>query len=198
MPPPTAMKKILIHIGLLFLFSGKVCLAADPSSIPFKGIGVLTGFGRTQLTGKTDYHLHTVVVDFDFDLKPYLEKNRICPKGFFLFQLEPYAGWVSQPENNIEIGNAFMVKWGIFPEWCPVQPYLKAGLGIVYMSQTFQEQSTQFNFFEQVGMGAHYFISKNMAFTAEGLHRHLSNGGLKEPNSGLNSLFLSLGFTKNF
>jgi hypothetical protein len=192
------MKKILVSLCLLLLFSPKVCLAADPSSIYFKGIEILTGFGRSQLTGKADYHLHTVVFDFNFDLKPYLEKKGLCPKGFFLFQLEPYAGWVSQPENNAEIGNAFTLKWGLFPEKCPVQPYVKVGLGILYMSQTTLEQSTQINFFEQAGLGVHYFITKNLSLAAEGLYRHISNGGIKEPNGGLNAFFLSLGFAKNF
>jgi hypothetical protein len=192
------MKKILISLGLLLLFSEKVCLAADPSPNYFKGIEILTGFGWSELTGKADYHLHTLVFDFNFDLKPYLEKKGFCPKGLFLLQLEPFAGWVSQPDNNTEIGTAFMLKWGIFPERCPVQPYFKGGLGIVYMSQTTLEQSTQFNFFEQAGLGIHYFITKNMAFTAEGLYRHLSNGGVKEPNGGINTLFLSLGISKNF
>jgi lipid A 3-O-deacylase len=192
------MKMILIILGLLGLFSSGVCLAADPSPNVFKGIEILTGFGRSQLEGKSDYHLHTVTFDFNFDLKPFLKTLGLCPEGLFLFQIEPFAGWVSQPEINTEIGNAFMFKWGISPEWCPIQPYVKAGLGILYMSQTTREQSTQFNFLEQAGLGIHYFITKDIAFTAESLYRHISNGGFKEPNGGINTLFLSLGISKNF
>ncbi len=193
------MKKTtaIILLSLLWFFSIN-SWAADSKSKVFQGIGVLTGLGTGPLEKKGEYRLHPVIIDFDVDLKPFLEKKGFCPPGLFQFQLEPFMSMVSQPDLNWEAGTALMLKVGISPERYPVQPYVKAGLGILYMSQTSHEQSTQFNFLEQAGIGIHYFFEKDKAITAEGLYRHVSNASVKQPNSGINTLFLLVGITHKF
>ena len=66
------------------------------------------------------------------------------------------------------------------------------------MSQHSREQSTQFNFEEQGGLGAHYFLKKNIAINGECRIRHVSNAGIDQPNHGINSLFFLLGATYQF
>jgi hypothetical protein len=75
---------------------------------------------------------------------------------------------------------------------------MKAGAGMVYMTQHTQEQATQFNFIEQGGIGMHYFFRKNTAFTIEGRLRHLSNSGTKHPNQGINTYLAVYGVTYRF
>jgi predicted porin len=66
------------------------------------------------------------------------------------------------------------------------------------MTQHTREQSTQFNFTEQTGIGIHYFFRKNTAFTLQGRYRHLSNASIKHPNTGINTQFVIAGFSYQF
>lgn len=64
-------------------------------------------------------------------------------------------------------------------------PFLKGGLGALYMSQHTQEQSTQWNFLPQIGLGVNYALTDNISLTCEGRFRHLSNAGFVRPNHGV-------------
>ena len=70
--------------------------------------------------------------------------------------------------------------------------YFKIGVGAVYMSQHTEEQSTQFNFVPQTGVGVHCFIKENTALSFEYRLRHLSNCSINQPNNGIDAeLFLA-------
>jgi Lipid A 3-O-deacylase (PagL) len=159
---------------------------------------VSSGFGKTQLDRKGDYILIPVIFDFDFDLKPFFNKKNVYPPGLFQFQIEPFVNLVTQPAMNMEIGNVFTLKFGILPESNRFQPYLKGGVGFVYMTQSTYEQSTLLNFLEQIGIGARYLLAKNKALTMEGFYRHVSNASISQPNAGISPLFLTLGFAYQF
>jgi predicted porin len=51
---------------------------------------------------------------------------------------------------------------------------------------------------EYIGLGLHYFFSKNTAFTMEGRYRHLSNADIKRPKTGINSYFILIGLSYLF
>jgi len=187
---------IVIFLFLCFLFNISIAENAKPRCLV--AIEGLIGFGKAKLKEKGNYHLIPIIFDFDFDLKPLFKKTGISWPGLLQFQLEPFINIVSRPDNNVELGNAFMLKIGILPETSKFQPYAKAGIGLLYMSQHTPEQSTQFNFFEQGGIGAHYFFNPNTAFTAECRIRHVSNAGIKHPNHGINTLFFLIGTTHKF
>jgi predicted porin len=61
-----------------------------------------------------------------------------------------------------------------------------------------KEQATQFNFIETVGVGAHYFFKKNLAFSLQGRIRHLSNADIETPNSGIETYSVLVGLTQTF
>lgn len=164
----------------------------------FEGIEYLSGFAWGKLRVKDNYNLYPFLVDFDFNLKPLTRKLNFNPKQLLQFQIEPFISFVSSPDANVEAGTSFFLKMGILPHTSKFQPYIKAGLGMVYMTQHTREQSTQFNFIEQGGLGMHYFFRKNTAFTLEGRFRHLSNASIKHPNSGINTYFVVAGISYQF
>lgn len=194
------MKKeafFVILLGLALLITN-LTLADEARPKYFAGVEYLSGFGWGRLRAKQSYHLTPFLVDFDFNLKPLAQKLNFNPSQLLQFQIEPFISLVSSPDANIETGTSFLLKMGILPHTRKFQPYIKAGLGMVYMTQHTREQSTQFNFIEQGGLGFHYFFQKNTAFTLEGRFRHLSNSGIKHPNSGINTYFVVAGVYYQF
>lgn len=170
----------------------------EPKEKALVGIEFLTGLGKGKLQRRGDYEFVPLIVDFDFNLKPAAKKIGFNPSGLLQFQLEPFISGVYEPGANIEVGNGFILKFGILPETSKLQPYIKFGPGIMYMTQHTNEQSTQFNFFEYAGAGLHYFFNKNQAFTLEGRWRHLSNASMDYPNRGIDTFFILAGIAYQF
>lgn len=192
------MKKVIGFItvaGVIFSLFG-FCRAQKPKSL--EAVEFLSGFGWGKLKEKGGYHLTPFIAAFDFDLLGFLNKFNLSPKQLVQFQLEPFVSFVSQPDPNIEAGSAFSLKIGLLPKENKFQPYAKAGVGFLFMSQHTREQSTQFNFIEQAGLGLHYFFSKAVAFTFEGRFRHLSNSSIMRPNNGINTYTILAGVSYYF
>jgi len=163
------------------------------------GIEVFTGFSSAELRrDQGNYDQIPLILDIDFDLKPLVEKINLHLPMLLQCQLEPFISTVYKPDPNVEVGNAFALKIGLAPDTWAFQPYVKAAMGMVYMTQHTIEQSTQFNFIEYGGIGLHYFFTKNWALSAEGRYRHLSNGGIDHPNTGINSYFALAGVSYQF
>ena len=194
------MKKIAFFAILLVasLLLSDIGLAQEKKQKCLEGVEFFTGFGWGKLRRKGDYHLTLFMVDFDLDLKPLTQKINFNPSQLLQFQIEPFISFVSEPDTNAEIGTSFLLKIGILPQTSKFQPFILVGPGMVYMTQHTREQSTQFNFTEQAGIGMHYFFRKNIAFTLEGRFRHLSNSGIKHPNTGINTQFIFAGISYQF
>lgn len=191
------MKKIavlLIAAGLVFL-SIVPSFAEETRQKTLDSVDLLTGFGWGKLHSNRNYNLVPFGVAFNLNLKKLTQKINFNPRQLLQFQIEPFLNFISSPRSNIETGTTFWFKMGFFPETWKFQPYAKLGAGIVYMTLHTKEQSTQFNFIEQGGLGFHYYFTKNTAFTLEGRWRHLSNAGIDEPNHGINTYFVLTGIT---
>jgi hypothetical protein len=66
-------------------------------------------------------------------------------------------------------------------------PYLEAGVGLHLLSKTSigdKRFSTQFQFGDHLGIG--YRFGAKGAFDLSYRYQHLSNGGIKKPNNGIN------------
>ena len=155
------------------------------------GVEFLTGYGHGRLRYQDGYRLSSIFIDMDFDLKQW-KKLKDYP-GLLQFIIEPFYSYVWNPDKNMEIGNNFVIKLGITSQYMKFQPYLKLSTGFIYITQDTREQSTHFNFNEYLGLGAHYFFKKDIAFTLEYRYRHISNIGIKQPNTGINTNFTICG-----
>jgi len=193
----------LLNTGIPALTAGQAQAkkeAAKKETKPkcLEAVEFLTGFGWGQLHAIRNYNLYPLLVDFDFDLKPLLNKLNIRPPVLVQFQIEPFISVISSPKTNIETGTSFSLKIGLLPQTSKFQPYIKAGAGLDYMTLHTGEQATQFNFIEYGGAGIHYYFRKNTAITLEGRFRHLSNSGIDHPNHGINTYFALAGITYQF
>jgi len=191
-------KGLILLLAGLILVSPQISRAESPPSKALEAIELLTGFGWSKLLEKGNYHISPLLVAFDFNLKPLTQKINFNPKSLLQFQIEPFASFISSPDNNFEIGTNFFLKLGFLPETSKIQPYVKAGAGLDYMTMHSREQSTQFNFTETAGLGMHYFFTDKLALTLEYRFRHLSNAAIKEPNHGINTQSGLAGLTYKF
>lgn len=193
-------KAYILALAVLFFSSAARAdeqKQAQPKLI--EQIEFMTGFGwHDKLKSGKDYNSYPFIVDFDFNLKPLLEKFNLKPSQLVQFQIEPYLALISSPDSNFETGTSLFLKLGILPETSKFQPYVKAGTGISYMTLHTLEQGTQFNFISTGALGCHYYFTKNTAVTLEGRYRHLSNAGMSKPNSGINSTFVGTGISHKF
>jgi len=194
------MKKLVVFVMLLAasLLLSEMGWAQEEKPKCLEAIEFLTGFGWGKLRQREDYHLTPFIVAFDFNLKPLTKKFNFNPSSLLQFQIEPFISFIFSPDNNVETGTSFLLKMGLLPQTSKFQPFIFAGLGMAYMTQHTLEQSTQFNFTEQAGIGVHYFIRKNIALTLEGRYRHLSNASIDHPNAGINTQFALAGISYRF
>ena len=78
---------------------------------------------------------------------------------------------------------------------------LKIGSGLAYMSNPYHEvrnpqnltYSSQLAFPLFGGLSAYYFINKQLAIKATASFQHISNGGIKQPNLGINYPVIAIG-----
>lgn len=157
------MKRMPSFIIPLFLSNVllSLCLVKETKQRSLESIEFFSGFGKGKLREREDYNLVPLMIDLDFNLKALLaRKLNFNPPQLLQFQIEPFISLVSSPDTNVETGTAFFFKAGILPQTSKLQPYIKAGLGMVYITQQTREQSTQFNFIEQGVIGLHYFLKR--------------------------------------
>lgn len=159
---------------------------------------LLVGFGVGHLQHQAHYRLIPVAWDINFDLKKFAESKGLHTPGLLDAVWEPMAAWVIAPHSNAELASNCLLKFGLLPLTFRWQPYLKGGLGAVYLTQHVHSQSTQFNFNEYAGLGFHYFFKPNLAMSVEYRYRHLSNASMRSPNGGINTQFALLGISLSF
>lgn len=198
------MKKSVFLLVIFFaaLFLSGAALADEPEAEKTKcleAVEFLSGFEWGKIHDTTrNYNVVPFLVAFDFTLKPLLEKINLRPAPLVQFQIEPFLSLITSPHSNVELGTSFLFKVGLLPQSWKFQPYVKAGAGMIYLTQHFGEQGSQFNFIESGGLGMHYRLRKNILLTVEGRIRHLSNAGIAEPNHGVNSYFALAGLSYEF
>lgn len=73
------------------------------------------------------------------------------------------------------------------------QPYVEAGIGVIYTDFQVDGQGLRINFNPQAGIGCDLLASAgNIWFTNLRIH-HLSNGELHKENRGINSVLIQIG-----
>jgi len=162
------------------------------------GIEFLTGHGLAKLRSQGHYRITPLFVDLDFNLKPSLAKKGVTYYGLLQFAMEPFIAYVTEPDNNMEIGHNFLIKIGLLPEGLKFQPYLKCAAGLIYITQHTREQGSQFNFNEYAAGGFEYLFTKSIAVNLEYRYRHLSNAAIRYPNRGIGTNFTLCGISLHF
>lgn len=118
--------------------------------------------------------------------------------GSFQLHLEPMAAFIYSPTDtyllgvNLNLRHTFLI-------WRRFSPYIEGGAGILNTNlRVGRALGETIEFIEHAGAGFHLHISGRISLSAGYRWTHISNAGLDERNSGINSHFPYLGFTYFF
>jgi lipid A 3-O-deacylase len=116
-------------------------------------------------------------------------------QGQLEYALDVVPAWVIWQRTNTAYGagiNPFAFKW-IFTKARKIKPYFEIEGGTLFTNTKVPEGTSQINFTTSGGIGAH-FLGERRNFTAEVRFLHISNAGMTNPNPGINTLQLRIGF----
>jgi len=132
----------------------------------------------------------------------------LFPPGALELNVEPFASVITRVTNpgrregSMELGIMLPVvtyyfdlsHWNV-PYIDRFVPYIEGGLGMLYTDLRGYGLGGHFSFAETVGVGMAYCLDDNMTFNLGWRFRHMSNAGIYESNSAVNSYMFLAGFT---
>lgn len=115
-------------------------------------------------------------------------------RGVLEYRIEGVLGYVDNFNHRGQLGlNPIGFRYNLTASGNRLVPFVECMLGVVYLNVPKKIQGTRFNFTESFGAGMRVFVSDGFAVEVSGRFRHLSNGGIKEPNPGINTVFVLVG-----
>ncbi|HXX15262.1 MAG TPA: acyloxyacyl hydrolase [Candidatus Eremiobacteraceae bacterium] len=116
-------------------------------------------------------------------------------RGQLEYAFDVVPVWVIAQKTNTAYGGSvdpFAFKW-IFSTPKKVKPFFQIEGGALFTNTKVPEGTSQINFTTSGGIGAH-FLGKKHNFSAEVRFQHISNAGMTNPNPGINTMQLRIGF----
>jgi Lipid A 3-O-deacylase (PagL) len=116
-------------------------------------------------------------------------------RGQLEYAFDVVPVWVIAQKTNTAYGGSvdpFAFKW-IFSTPKKVKPFFQIEGGALFTNTKVPEGTSQVNFTTSGGIGAH-FLGKKHNFSAEVRFQHISNAGMTNPNPGINTMQLRIGF----
>jgi lipid A 3-O-deacylase len=116
-------------------------------------------------------------------------------RGQLEYAVDVVPVWVIVQKTNTAYGasiDPFAFKW-IFDTPKKVKPFFQIEGGALFTNKDVPEGTSQINFTTSGGIGAH-FLGKKHNFSAEVRFQHISNAGMTNPNPGINTMQLRIGF----
>lgn len=151
------------------------------------GIGV---YGASSYSPESDINFiqATLLGIWDYDsIWPYSVPDDLA------FKVEASMGATTDEGKLISSLNMYATYYVRMLETNKFSPYFDAGIGVIYTDYQAEGQGLRWNFNPQLGIGTEYTTDRgNIWFTGVRLH-HISNGGLDDDNTGVNSVALMLG-----
>jgi len=155
----------------------------------------VVGYGRGSVSEGACEHV-TLIWHLGFDLKRLFTRLQ-DHHGTLSFALEPKINPVLNPDTDVEIGISFGLKYRY-----PIsETWSVYGLGTVgphLITVQTKDQANGLVFFDTVGAGFSFFLTKKSAVDLEYRFRHASNAGIKEPNGGIDSHIVAIGYSLFF
>jgi hypothetical protein len=110
--------------------------------------------------------------------------------------LEPVFARFIQPFAAEAAGGSFVLKYNFlsFGRW---MPFWDAGAGMIWtnLAPRIPEQSTPFEFLLETGPGVQYFMTDRVTLTMGVRLHHISNSGLGDRNTGINTVLPYFGLS---
>lgn len=156
---------------------------------------MIAGYGEGNIDD--GIYQHTLLsLNIGFDLAPFFSQPE-RHRGVTSIFLEPKINPVLGPETGVEFGISFGIKYRI-PLNETWHVYLMGSVGPHYTSVETEEQADGLIFFDSIGTGLSFFLTKRSAINFEYRFRHASNASTHEPNKGINSHIGAVGYSLFF
>jgi hypothetical protein len=111
------------------------------------------------------------------------------------FVIEPIFSYIKGHPNAVEAGINpifFSLRYDVGQR---LVPFLEGGEGVLYTDLSGEHLGGDFQFSSQAGGGVHWFLDRTTALTVSYRIRHISNAGISQQNSGLNTNSVTFGLS---
>ena len=157
----------------------------------FIDIEFTRGFGSTDYGGIVAHDLMLGRLSFSQSFNDVWSVDRWYGGNLF-WTVEFMGGLQDNPDQQYLAFGNFGLRYE-FATRGRFIPYVDAALGAGATGISEPDLSEGIQFSQQVGVGLRYFLNDHWNLTAAAGYMHISNGGYKKPNGGVNSYMLSLG-----
>jgi hypothetical protein len=116
-------------------------------------------------------------------------------RGQLEYAFDVVPAWAIVQKTDTVYGggvNPFAFKW-ILTSPRKVKPFFQIEGGTLFTTRDVPEGTSQVNFTTSGGFGAH-FLGEKHNFSAEVRFQHISNAGMSNPNPGINTIQVRIGF----
>ena len=187
------MKRAIVGAAILvtnLLAPASSRAVATEPTIPLEPTraGLAISYGASYSPEGVDFCLLTGILLFDYDR---VWSHQAAPESL-RFRVEYSLGAITEPVTRL-MTSANMIAHLYYPGMNAgrVRPYIEGGIGISYTDFKVEGQGLRFNFNPLLGLG--FEFGPDPALFMEVRIHHISNGGLDEENTGLNSVQFMLG-----
>jgi hypothetical protein len=151
------------------------------------------GFGMKVITSRETHDWWLSSLEYGWVFTDLVGRDHWY-RGNWELLAQLFGGQQFYPDTDYVIGGGplFRYNFATGHRWTP---FIDLGGGVAATSIRDEDLSTTFEFNLQGGAGSHFFIRDNLAFTLQYRFIHLSNAGIKFPNTGLNTSTFLAGIT---
>ena len=174
-----------------------IVMLVGGSVLPSQAEDLLPRAGTWEVGLKSGYlwglrkHADMVPINLRLGYTVFRGQWWIIPSGAFEVGAEPFVSVITSlrphTQGDVEMGLGLPVLTYYFDTGTRLAPFIEGGLGVMYTPLRGYHLGGHFSFTECVGLGASYFLSKNVMINAAWRYRHISNANLYDDNAGLDS-----------
>ncbi|MBI3318451.1 MAG: acyloxyacyl hydrolase [Candidatus Omnitrophica bacterium] len=189
-------RPMLFVVGLAVLLLSDSCLASWAKEFRLERWELRTGYGYQYTNSKSrpnNYQVVQLVPSFTLPLTD--EMGPAWLRGRFLLSPELMLNTFIHPYDRPMLGITPLQVQFEFKSKGRLLPYVNGGLGVLWANVERKETGADINFNSQVGVGARWLITEDLGLILEYRHIHLSNAGIDEKNSGINTHNFLLGLS---
>lgn len=160
------------------------------------GFALGAGIGMEGLGESTRHDLALTLIQFGRIISEPLAPGRWYG-GNFELGAELAAGGTFYPDNAYLVGLSPTLRYH-FMTGTPWVPFIEGGAGPAVTDIGLPDLGSKFQFIDHFGFGVNWFHGQADALSVEVRFIHISNAGYKDPNYGVNTGMLLMGWKRFF
>jgi len=184
----------------LVLLSSTIALGSDEEAAPDawmqKGTttwGLAANVGRSQASSSPERNMASVAISLDRVLSNAVGPGLLRGRMGVTVELLPLF---LLSENSTTYGAGFnLLGRHYLDTHGSLNPFITTGAGMTVSEDAIPTGSAKVNFTPQAGFGLRWKTSSGHIWTIEYRFHHLSNGGRVQPNPGINSSVIQVGYS---